>query len=352
MKSLYILVILISVTFNAKAQLWNPFVNSIHISESPIDLTKGEFVDLKFNIGNGGSQPLDNLNNPLRALVTLNGFQPANLANPQESISGNTFFQVSYIAEISTFYLEQINPMPAALNGGVNTITIRVRVTNFSTIENPRNGFQVNVTPPAYTSSSNNINDDRSEIITYTLNSLLPVELVQFSAEVVDCNVLINWKTASELNNDYFLIEKSEDAIQWTSLGKVSGHGNSQVPQNYEWKDIQLTNQETYYRLVQFDYDGTQEISHIVSVNAPSCFGQSYKVYPNPAQDVIYVEYENPIDTKYESILFSASGQLVKTASLSGMNSRIYVGDLVPGAYLLQMKSTENLYTHPIVIQR
>lgn len=335
-----------------QAQSWNPFVNSTNISESPIDLEKGEYVDLSFIIGNAGSQPLSNLSNPLRAVVSMTGFQPADMANPTSAVSGANYFNVSYYPLLNTYFLEQSVPIPAALSGGSNAVTIRARVTTMSSLETPKNGFQVNLTPPAYTSSFNNVNDDRAEVITYTLNSFLPVELVSFSGEVTECQTSLKWVTASELNNDYFLVEKSTDAVNWKEIGKIAGNGNSVIPQNYQWVDTDIQSPDTYYRLVQFDYDGTKEYSHIIAVNASDCVQRMYRVYPNPAQDVLYVDAQNPLPGQYVSSFFSSSGQLVKTVMLTDMSSRIYVGDLVPGAYLLQMQTSDNVQNHSIVIQR
>lgn len=352
MKRVFIIIIFYSVIIHAYAQPWNPFVNSTNISESPINLANGEFVELTFNIGNGGSQALTNLASPLRALITMTGFEPQNTANPSASVLGASFFNVNYDLGSNTYFLQQSLPIPAALNGGVNSVRIQVRVTTLSTAEDPRNGFQVNITPPAYTSSFNNANDDRAEVITYTMNSVLPVELVRFTGEISDCNTLLKWETASERNNDYFMVEKSPDAKQWTEVAKVPGNGNSLVPQYYELRDDGIQSKETYYRLVQFDYDGTREYSHIILVNSPDCANGIYKVYPNPAQEIIHVDYSNPVQEQSVSTLFSSSGQLVKTVTLNDMNNRIYVGDLVPGAYMLQMKTSDKTQTHAIVIQR
>ncbi len=352
MKQFLIIFIFYSVTMNTYAQSWNPFVNSTHISESPVNLSNGEFVELSFNIGNAGSLPLDNLDSPLRALVTLSGFEPQNTTAPVSSVSGASFFNVSYDQELNTYLFQQSVSIPPALNGGVNSVTIRVRVTRISTAEDPRNGFQVNITPPAYTSPFNNVNDDRAQVITYTLNSVLPVEMVRFTGEISDCNAILKWETASETNNDYFLVEKSTDAVQWAAAGKVAGNGNSLIPQYYEFSDIGIHSKETYYRLVQFDYDGTKEYSNIILVNSPDCANETYKVYPNPAQEIINIEYSSPVEEQSVSTLFSASGQLVKTVTLKNMNNRIYVGDLVPGSYLLQMQTSDKTQTHAIVIQR
>jgi len=352
MKRHILLITFLSFFCIAQAQQWNPFVSSPHLSASPIDLSKGDQVTLNFNAGNIGITPMTRLDQPLRIIISLSGLLPANQANPAASVSGASFFNISYSSAINSFLLEQNTTIPAALNGGATTISIQARVTSISTQESPQNGFQVNLIPPAYTSTTNNINDDQSSVITYTLNSILPVELVSFEGSISDCKAKLTWLTASELNNDYFSIQKSVDAIHWDELGKVKGNGTTSEPHNYEFVDPNVNSKDSYYRLVQYDFDGTRDFSQIISLNAPNCGGQSYRIYPNPAQDIINIEYQEPIHKQYISNIFSASGQLVKTVMIKDMNNRIFVGDLVPGAYLLNIESADEQSAHTIVIQR
>ena len=88
----------------------------------------------------------------------------------------------------------------------------------------------------------------------------LPIELIEFKG---DCKRLY-WSTASEINNDYFLIEESIDGKVWREAGKVNGVGNSIQTHNYS---LNINPKElTYYRLSQHDFDGNNEVFKSIAV--------------------------------------------------------------------------------------
>lgn len=94
----------------------------------------------------------------------------------------------------------------------------------------------------------------------------LPVELIDFNGFALKGQNVLNWSTASELNNDGFQIEKSKNGLDYSKVGFVSGHGTSNVKNNYEYHD-----QETgtaYYRLVQIDFDGQSKTYNPIRVTA------------------------------------------------------------------------------------
>ncbi|MFH2143515.1 MAG: hypothetical protein ABIJ97_13905, partial [Bacteroidota bacterium] len=100
----------------------------------------------------------------------------------------------------------------------------------------------------------------------------LPIELLSFTASCISGVVKCNWATASELNNDYFTIEKSMDATVFEQVGTMQGADNSNTTLYYEFIDNLSYNWEgagrwAYYRLKQTDYDGTYKYSDVVSVN-------------------------------------------------------------------------------------
>jgi len=84
----------------------------------------------------------------------------------------------------------------------------------------------------------------------------LPVTLLDFKAENKKNYVELKWSTATEENNDYFVIQKSKDAEDFTTMTTVKGAGNSNIIQNYLYKDLTTLNKITYYKLLQVDYDG------------------------------------------------------------------------------------------------
>ena len=104
------------------------------------------------------------------------------------------------------------------------------------------------------------------ELISNGLNTSLPIELIEFKANVIGKTVKISWKTFTERNNAYFTIERSMDAKKWETLTVVMGQGFSTTLQNYETVDSYPYKGISYYRLKQTDYNGDYSYSKSVAV--------------------------------------------------------------------------------------
>ncbi len=102
-----------------------------------------------------------------------------------------------------------------------------------------------------------------------------------------DSTSLLTWITSTELNSDYFEIERSTDAKSWINLGIVQAAGNSNAKNNYNFVDSIPESGLNYYRLKMVDLDGTFAYSRIKSVNFPE-FSWA-KLYPNPVNDVLQI---------------------------------------------------------------
>ena len=111
--------------------------------------------------------------------------------------------------------------------------------------------------------------------------SPLPIELISFTASFNETNrtVDLNWVTATELDNDYFSIERSVDGILWEEINQVDGAGNSAMTIEYNEVDEHPIIGHSYYRLKQTDFDGDFEYSPIVGVNIEKA---DFNLYPNP----------------------------------------------------------------------
>lgn len=96
-------------------------------------------------------------------------------------------------------------------------------------------------------------------------NSVLPVELLSFTAEKEGGNVLLSWSTASEVNNDYFTIEKSYDYNNWEEVTFVNGMGNTNQHNYYSYQ-VNSEDAKVYYRLKQTDFDGAIEYVGVLTV--------------------------------------------------------------------------------------
>lgn len=110
----------------------------------------------------------------------------------------------------------------------------------------------------------------------------LPVELIEFKAVANSFNeVVLSWRTATEINSDFFTVETSLDGRRFTEVGRITGNGNSKALLAYTWTDLVPLSSLTYYRLNQTDYDGTTEIIGLKAV-VPEGFVISFSFYPNP----------------------------------------------------------------------
>ena len=118
----------------------------------------------------------------------------------------------------------------------------------------------------------------------FCIFSPLPVKLVEFNG-VRDNNVIeLIWVTASELNNDYFDIEKSDDGVNFLAIGRVDGNGTTDNRHIYHFTDYSVSEKPTYYRLNQVDFDGSNEYSKLIVVNPFLSKAENVSVYPNPGE--------------------------------------------------------------------
>lgn len=119
----------------------------------------------------------------------------------------------------------------------------------------------------------------------------LPIELTNFSAAVNgDNQVQLTWQTASEINNEFFTIERSKDGESWSSVMQVAGAGNSTYTLNYQEIDEKPYRGVSYYRLKQTDFDGQFTYSDIQVVNVNKFSTSTVKIYPNPGYDQVTLE--------------------------------------------------------------
>ncbi|KKM91014.1 hypothetical protein LCGC14_1232840 [marine sediment metagenome] len=141
-------------------------------------------------------------------------------------------------------------------------------------------------------------------------NTPLPVELTAFTAKYVNNDIVLNWETATEINNYGFEIERDGQMINF-----IKGHGNSNSPKHYTYVDENIATSGTYtYRLKQIDNDGTYEYSDeiAISVDLPSAFKLS-QCYPNPFNPTTTIEYTTPHDGNVKLEVYSILGNIVST---------------------------------------
>jgi archaellum component FlaG (FlaF/FlaG flagellin family) len=180
----------------------------------------------------------------------------------------------------------------------------------------------------------------------------LPVELISFKGVHETEKVVLTWVTASEINNDYFLIEKSLDGKYFTEIGQVEGNGTTAISQSYQFSDSQLTNGNIYYRLKQVDLDGSFEFSQVISVRVIITNYSFLDVYPNPVNQgrIINIDY-GASGNKTLLQLYDFTGklvweQMVEKEEDSFQNSfQLETGKLPKGMLILRMISNNQALT-------
>lgn len=169
----------------------------------------------------------------------------------------------------------------------------------------------------------------------------LPVKLISFTASVSGSIVNLDWKTASEVNNDYFQVQRSANGKDWQDLTRVKGAGNSYESITYNTVDQSPYHGTSYYRLKQVDFDGKYEYSIVesVSLNYPNV------LFPNPTADnVILTRHRDDGNFDIDEIqVFSAAGIQVNgrvvIKILSSTQLEIDLSLLPAGIYLIKTKT-------------
>ena len=165
--------------------------------------------------------------------------------------------------------------------------------------------------------------------------SPLPIELVFFSATPERNSVLLEWETASEIENDHFTVERSVNAETWQTIERIDGAVNSSQSIYYTTNDTEPLDGLSYYRLKQTDTDGTSTHSRIVSVFYDLSI-QQVNVYPNPAETKIIVK--GAFTGAPQWAVYNALGREVSPlifGSTAGSNSlTLDISSLAPGSYL------------------
>ena len=174
--------------------------------------------------------------------------------------------------------------------------------------------------------------------------SPLPIELISFSAEVDVSFVLLNWQTATEVNNYGFVIEraiKNEklEIKNWAKLGFIEGNGNSNSPKNYIFIDETTPSGTVQYRLKQIDNDGAFKYSNIITVesgHAPSVPTEFilYQNYPNPFNPATTIKYSIPSLALRERVSEGRVRVLLKIYDILGNEVATLVNEnKAPGYY-------------------
>ena len=188
----------------------------------------------------------------------------------------------------------------------------------------------------------------------------LPVTLLDFNAEAInEKEVLCKWTTASEINSSHFEVERSFDGLKFEFIGSVKAAGNSSQVLHYSLLDPSPQVGINYYRLKQFDMDGTFKYSAVVSVRFNPNAVYQVNIYPNPSSEFVYISVNGIINHQNTLLrLYDITGRLLMSKPLHELKTNsdqlftLSVAHLAPAAYVLEIEGTEGKTTSRLIINR
>jgi hypothetical protein len=192
-----------------------------------------------------------------------------------------------------------------------------------------------------------------TEVIGANCAPVLPVEMLSFTVTKSGDDALLNWATASEVNNNFFDVQHSVNGEEFNYVGRVNSlNGNSTAVQNYQFVHNSPAKGVNYYRLKQVDFDGTFEYSDIRSI----MFGGAGNlvIYPNPVNSTLNVQVPDGIEKAVVEIV-NATGQVVRSMNMTDMSQSVLqlnVSDLALGFYFIQMNTGADTYREQFVITK
>jgi len=177
-------------------------------------------------------------------------------------------------------FINDLNTLVVARFNGTNWVseTQAGGTTGTTSAGSVKSQLITSFSPFAYGSTSSSYNP-------------LPIELIEFKASCQKNHVQITWRTATEINNQYFIIEKSINGIDWQKLSQINGAGNSISTKNYNYLDYTTSNDIVYYRLIEVDNNGTKKINEIISSNCDQRTSDNMTLYPNPAKNNLNINF-------------------------------------------------------------
>tara|TARA_B100000809_G_scaffold133584_1_gene131302 strand:- start:210 stop:1424 length:1215 start_codon:yes stop_codon:yes gene_type:complete len=184
-------------------------------------------------------------------------------------------------------------------------------------------------------------------------SSPLPVKLTHFTGKCNGTETELSWTTASEINNDYFIVEKSFDGFYFSNLATIPGAGNSNAVVTYSHTDVEANNQTVYYRLKQVDFNGAFEYSNTITIS-PCSDEASIAVYPNPFKDGLNIAFSETNGEEYSIEILDYLGRIIIQENANSDNGihTIKIDQVhTKGVYFVKIKSGTQLVTKKLVKQ-
>ncbi|MDX1905650.1 MAG: T9SS type A sorting domain-containing protein [Bacteroidia bacterium] len=194
-----------------------------------------------------------------------------------------------------------------------------------------------------------------TQVTIWMLAGNFPVEWLSFGVELDGTSARLAWATASELNSDYFVVERSTDGVVYEALGKVGAAGTTQVRSDYRYTDPEATQAGQgilYYRLRQVDLDGMFSYSTIAELRlSQSEVYPALRIYPHPAREAAKIRVPVSHTGRWTLRILNMAGQEVHQEPLERAGEfDLPVASLTPGSYVIQLNDGQTTLNEKLII--
>jgi hypothetical protein len=178
--------------------------------------------------------------------------------------------------------------------------------------------------------------------------SIVPVELTSFTANVAGNSVVLNWTTATEVNNHGFeILRSAQNDNDWQKIGYVPGFGTTTEPKSYSYTDQSINSGKYYYRLKQTDFNGSFTYSGVVEIDIllPVEFSLEQN-YPNPFNPSTSIQFSLPVDAHVAISIYNLVGEKVAEVTnkeFAAGNHKVdfNASRLTSGVYLYKLEAID-----------
>lgn len=300
--------------------------------------------------------------------ITANGLASNNAANDGAGGGGAAG---SIVLQVPTFSITGACPLVIRANGGNGGSSLTTGVhgggagggqgaivfsspqptVNVTTTTAPGTGGTSCSGCPVASNPTNGGGPNNAGIISST-SGPLPVELLSFDGDQQEDRIRLYWSSSTEINNDRYIVERSNDAINFTSIGWVAAAGNSRMVTHYDLYDHHPLNGVNYYRLKQVDMDGSFSYSKTIAFSFENAV--SITMFPNPAGtgESIYLSLVRINSAFMDVEIYDVSGKLLASKQIVPENGpvKLYDTGLAKGVYLIRVTTGTSSLVKKLVI--
>ncbi len=179
------------------------------------------------------------------------------------------------------------------------------------------------------------------------------VEWLSFEGEIMETGNSLTWTTASEIDNEYFTIERSTDGVYFETIGVENGAGNSFVLRTYQYIDRTAPSGESYYRVTQHDFDGKSTATKVISLIRGERNFDLNGLMPIPAINYVELSFTAMNTQNIELILYDLTGREILKSSLDAVegenNFVLDIAALASGMYLMSLNDGSKTVTTKLI---